>query len=184
MLSLIPIKRTHPKILANMSDHYSQPKGFVGRNICYAVVYDMEYYGAIVGGSTPKHLAGRTYTVPLNSIVNNIFFHVEGPYPIRNFVGRVLATYRKRVELDWFLKFGDFVEYHETLVELPRSGECYKRDGWESLVKRRVSPVSALAGKVQTLGQGNEFGTPKIYAPNSSCRERSINAVRRNLSAL
>ena len=46
MLNLQMIKRTDPRILENMSIHYSQPKGFVGRNICYAVLYDGIYYGS------------------------------------------------------------------------------------------------------------------------------------------
>lgn len=129
MISLVPISRTYPKLLVNMKNHYSQPKGFVGRNICYAVVHDLNYYGAIVGGSTPKYLVGENRP-PLNNIVNNIFFHIEGPYPIRNFSQTVLQLYRKHIELDWFLKYGDFVERHETLVELPRSGEIYRRDRW------------------------------------------------------
>lgn len=58
-LRLEVIKRTDPRILANMSIHYSQPKGFVGRNICYAVLYNSIYYGSIVGGSATKHLPGR-----------------------------------------------------------------------------------------------------------------------------
>ena len=58
-LALEPIKRTDPRILANMAIHYSQPKGFVGRNICYAVTHDGLYYGSIVGGSATLHLPGR-----------------------------------------------------------------------------------------------------------------------------
>ena len=37
MLKLEPIKRTNPRILADMAVHYSKPGGFVGRNICYAI---------------------------------------------------------------------------------------------------------------------------------------------------
>lgn len=39
MIELEPIKRTDPRILDNMAIHYSAPKGFVGRNICYAVIW-------------------------------------------------------------------------------------------------------------------------------------------------
>ncbi len=35
-IELVRIKRSDPRILADMATHYSQPKGFVGRNICYA----------------------------------------------------------------------------------------------------------------------------------------------------
>lgn len=39
------IKRTEPLLLKNMSVHYSQPKGFVGRNICCAVNSNGNTYG-------------------------------------------------------------------------------------------------------------------------------------------
>lgn len=140
MLKLETIKRTNPDILADMAIHYSNPKGFVGRNICYAVLYDDVYLGAIVGGSATKHLIGRNAffneDFNLNSIVNNIFYHVEpkqGKYPFRNFTQTVLKEYRKRIEEDWFIKYGDIVIGHESLVELPRTGEIYKRDGWTNV---------------------------------------------------
>ena len=53
------VKRTDPRLLADMKIHYSQPKGFVGRNICYAILFDGIYYGGIVGGSSTLHLVGR-----------------------------------------------------------------------------------------------------------------------------
>ena len=42
-----------------MAVHYSEPGGFVGRNICYAIMHEGVYYGAIVGGSATLHLVGR-----------------------------------------------------------------------------------------------------------------------------
>lgn len=154
MICLVPISRTYPRLLANMKNHYSQPKGFVGRNICYAVMFEMQYYGAIVGGSTPKWLAGRK-PENLNNIVNNIFFHIEGPYPIRNFAQKVLALYRKKIELDWFLKYSDFVARHESLVELPRKGDVYLRDGWKC-----VGETKGYTCK-RTGGQGSDSWTGK-----------------------
>ncbi len=137
VVTLERIKRTDPRILADMAVHYSQPKGFVGRNICFAVMYQGRYYGSIVGGSTPKHLPNRKHYCTLagidpdlQSIVNNIFFHIEGPYPFRNFARSVLKEYRTRIEIEWFVRYGQRVLMHETLVELPRTGETYRRDGW------------------------------------------------------
>jgi len=140
-LQLQPIKRTDPRILANMAVHYSQPKGFVGRNICYAITYDGLYYGSIVGGSATLHLPGRDAFFGrgaeresnLNQIVNNIFYHVDkvdGKYPLRWFTVAVLAAFRVQVVIDWKTRYGDDVIGFESLVELPRTGECYKRDGW------------------------------------------------------
>ncbi len=126
-----------------MSVHYSKPKGFVGRNICYAVICENEYYGAIVGGSATKHLPGRKEFLKdfegwygLNNIVNNIFYHVEpknGKYPLRNFTQKVLKTFMKQVKQDWQAFYGDRVLAFETLVELPRTGELYKRSGFKEI---------------------------------------------------
>lgn len=152
-ISLIKIKRTDSRILENMANHYSQPKGFVGRNICYAVIHNWKYYGAIVGGSTPAHLPGREnffakYNISpcLENIVNNLFFHVEGPYPVRNFVPKVIEQFRWRIEEDWQARYFDPVICFESLVELPRTGDCYKRDKWEEVGLTKGFTCKRIAG--------------------------------------
>lgn len=120
-----------------MADHYSQPKGFVGRQIVYVITYAGVAYGAVAGGSATKHLPGRRSfydrDVLLNEQISNTFFHVEkvdGTYPMRNFTTFVISAWRKQIEIDWLLRYGDAVSGFETLVELPRTGELYRRDGW------------------------------------------------------
>ncbi len=142
MFSLVRIKRSDPRILSDMAVHYSHPKGFVGRNICYAIMVGAIYYGAIVGGSSTLHLVGRDKFFGITTenkkeklvqIVNNIFYHIEkknGRYPIRNMVPAVLRAFRERISLDWKEKYGDTVVGFESLIELPRTGEAYRRDGW------------------------------------------------------
>ena len=134
-LRLERVKRTHPEMLANMKIHYSQPKGFVGRNICYLVKWGNITYGSIAGGSATRFLPNREVIQGLNHGINNIFFHVEprGGYPTRNFTKKVLTAYRQQIEADWLAKYGDKPLWHETLVELPRVGECYLRDGWKEV---------------------------------------------------
>jgi len=170
-------KRTDARLLAVMETHYSQPKGFVGRNICYAVLANDVYYGHIVGGSATLHLPGRHATLQttrqnLNNIVNNIFFHIEkvgGRYPMRNFVNAVLATWRGVVSLDWEKKYGDRVLGFESLVELPRSGECYRRDGWiEVGITQGQTCKRGSAAKGQIVGVVGASGTRSTYAPNVS----------------
>lgn len=148
MVNLERIKRTDPRILADMAVHYSEPGGFVGRNICYAITHNGLYYGAIVGGSATLHLAGRDEffkidkkdkvgkKAALRTIVNNIFFHIEkrgDRYPVRNMVSKTLRLFRERVASDWQDKYGDPVTGFESLIELPRTGEAYTRDGWEEV---------------------------------------------------
>ncbi len=138
MLRLVPIKKTDSRLLENMANHYSRPKGFVGRSICYAVMFDDCYYGAIVGGSATLHLPGRheylgTSRDDLDFIVNNVFFHIErvnGKYPLRNFSQVVLSLFMKTIVEDWKTKYKDTVLGFESLVELPRTGEIYLRNGW------------------------------------------------------
>lgn len=140
-----------------MQNHYSKPKGFVGRNICYAVMYDDVYYGGIVGGSATLHLPNRheflgSSREDLNSIVNNIFFHIEkvdNTYPVRNFSSRVLKEFRLKIVSDWKSKYNNDVIGFETLVELPRTGELYKRDGWE-LVGQTTGYTCKRVGGVGT----------------------------------
>ncbi len=132
-------KRTDARLLERMANHNSKPKGFVGRNICYEIVYNGRYYGHIVGGSATLFLQGRNEYLnidktQLNCVVNNIFFNinrVNGSYPKRNFTSYVIKEFEKRIELDWFRKYYNRVIGFETLIEKPRTGECYRRAGWK-----------------------------------------------------
>jgi len=156
MITLDKTKRTDKRLLELMGVHYSKPKGFVGRNICYAILYDGTYYGHIVGGSATRFLPGRDEFFGfdckdhLNNIVNNIFFHirkVDGKYPERNFVPKVIRAWRKQITLDWERKYGDRVMGYESLVELPRTGEIYKRDGWTEVGVTKGYTCKRIAGK-------------------------------------
>lgn len=177
MLSLILIKRTDPRILADMAIHYSQPKGFVGRNICYAVMVGDTYYGAIVGGSSTLHLVGRdeffglTKEIKkqaLKQIVNNIFYHIEkknGRYPIRNMVSTVLQMFRRTVARDWKTKYGDEVIGFESLIELPRTGEAYRRDGWTEVGITKGQTCKRVAGKGSDSWTGKRVWDTKNLRP-------------------
>ncbi len=157
MIVLERIKRTDLRILQNMGIHYSHPKGFVGRNICYAILWKDVYYGAIVGGSATLHLPGRNEyfgitgkVVELNSIVNNIFYHIEKideKYPKRNFTQIVLNKFVETVKQDWEEKYGDKVIGFESLVELPRTGELYLRCNWDYVGITKGLTCKRIAGK-------------------------------------
>lgn len=179
-LTLEPIKRTDPRILANMSIHYSAPKGFVGRNICYAVLFAGVCYGSIVGGSATLHLPGRNEffglaakptSADLNRIVNNIFFHVEkvdGEYPVRHFTAKVIKAFRERIVQDWLAKYGDQVMGFETLVELPRTGDCYKRDDW-TLTGQTIGYTCKRGG-----GQGTDAWSGKRVWDTKNLRPKLV----------
>lgn len=142
-MELIITKRTDERLLIRMSNHYSQPKGFVGRNICYAIFHDSVYYGHIVAGSATRFLPGRNEFIgitlnDLNSVINNIFFNVspvDGKYPLRNFTSEVVKMFVQKSTIGWKAKYGDDCRGFETLVEEPRSGELYIRAGWRQVGK-------------------------------------------------
>src|ERR1017187_6996475 len=154
-LTLITTRRTDPYLLGSLRRHYSQPDGFVGRSICYAVFFNWQYYGHIIGGSATRFLPGRNEFLELgvddlNLVVNNSFFHIEkadGRYPLRNFAQKVLAEWRSRVQEDWKRKNGNNLVGFESLVELPRSGEVYRRDGWELVGQTKGFTCKRVAGK-------------------------------------
>lgn len=161
MIELQRIKKYSPQLSYWMSVHYSQPKGFVGRSLIYLIVVNGQAYGAIAGGSAFRHLDGRDqfFQAPLNNIVNNIFYHVcrhDGQYPCRNFTTRVVTLWRERVREDWECAYKDPVLGYETLVELPRTGELYTRDGWVQVGTTVGHQLKRVAGKAKEKWEGAE----------------------------
>ncbi len=147
-------KRTDPRLLQLMSRHYSKPKGFVGRSIAYAILYDDLYYGHIVAGSATRFLPGRNEffgeDFNLQVIVNNIFYHIEkvnGCYPARWFTVKVVTHWREKVQKDWLSKYGISIIGFESLVELPRLGVLYLRDGWQEVGVTKGYTCKRVAGR-------------------------------------
>lgn len=149
-MTLEMISRTEKRLVEEMERHYSKPKGFVGRNICYAITVNGIRYGSIVGGSATRFLPGREILANLRFGINNLFFHIEkqgGDYPCRNFAEKVLTIYCEQVENNWQSKYGDFPLWHEALVELPRTGECYRRSGWKEVGVTKGFTCKRVKGK-------------------------------------
>lgn len=138
LILLSQTKRTDQRLLVRMKNHYSKPKGFVGRSICYSIHFNNIYYGHIIGGSATRFLPGRNEFLgitikDLNFIVNNIFYNVSkvnNKYPMRNFTSAILIKFMEVISVDWKKKYGDRVIGFESLIEKPRTGELYKRAGW------------------------------------------------------
>ena len=167
-LVLEPIKRTDQRILYNMGLHYSQPKGFVGRNICYAIIVHGIFYGTIAGGSATRFLPGRKIIGTLNNGVNNIFYHIEkqnGKYPMRWFSKLIISKYRETIEHDWLKKYGDKVYWHETLVELPREGLLYKKDGWVEVGITKGYTCKRISGESTDNWSGRRVWDTKNLRP-------------------
>lgn len=154
MLGLQQTKRTDKRLLERMEKHYSQPKGFVGRNICYAIFYGPSYYGHIVAGSATRFLPNRNEFFGitgegLNNVINNTFFSISpirGKYPIRNFTTEVVKLFVKIAKEDWQTIYGDLCIGFETLVEKPRTGELYRRAGWSIVGETKGYTCKRVAG--------------------------------------
>ena len=154
-VDLITVKKTNELLKKNMQIHYSQPKGFVGRSICYQVSCNDVVYGHIVGGSSTLHLPNRNEYFQidkskLNLIINNIFYHIEkvdDRYPGRWFTAKVLKAFREQIATDWLSKYGDDIIGFESLIELPRTGQCYLKDGWECIGQTKGYTCKRTAGK-------------------------------------
>lgn len=172
MINLKLIKNSNPRLLDAMRSHYSKPLGFVGRNIHYTIIHNDNVYGYISGGSATLHLAGRKefmkehkFNCSLEEIINNIFYHVDGPYPIRNFTTEVVARFRDQISFDWAVKYGDNVMMFETLVELPRTGELYKRDKWKLIGQTKGFTCKRTKGKDFDSYSGRRIWNTKDLRP-------------------
>jgi len=164
VLELKVTKANDRRLLDLMDNKHYTTKGrrawFVGRSICYAILYDSVYYGHILGGSATLHLPGRNEYLgvtkdQLNSVVNNIFYHVEkvqGRYPRRNFTTHVVLEWEKAIKEDWFAKYGDAVVGFETLVEPPRTGELYRRAQWELVGTTKGRTAKRIPGTGEKWG--------------------------------
>lgn len=138
-----------------MKIHYSRPKGFVGRNICFSINYNQVYYGHIVFGSATRFLPGRNEYFncslqDINKIANNLFYNVskvDGKYPLRNFTSYVLRHAKIRCVEEWKNKYNNDLIGFETLVELPRTGELYLRDGWDIVGETKGFTCKRISGK-------------------------------------
>lgn len=183
MIQLYRVKNSNLLLRQNMGVHYSQPRGFVGRNLCYLVYDGTTAYGSIVAGSAGMNLAGRdsffgltkqTKKIEIQRIANNVFFHIEKQarkYP-RNFAPKVLALFRERVIVEWEAKYGVPLLGFETLVEPPRTGEIYLRDGWEQVGVTKGQTCKRTAGKGTDTWTGKrEWDTENLRPKFVLCRK-------------
>lgn len=182
-ITLIEVPKTDFHLRRLMAVHYSQPKGFVGRSLCYLVTSSDVLYGAIVGGSATLHLPGRNefFNIEkkgLGSIVNNIFYHIEkqsGRYPFRNFTFGVLQRWEERISVDWTRKYGDPVLGFESLVELPRTGEIYLRNGYELVGQTLGYTCKRGPGKGTDSWSGKRVWDTKNLRPKHVfCKRREL----------
>jgi len=114
-----------------ISNHYTKPRGFIGRNVTYLIVVNDCICGVIVGGSTSLHLLNRKNffgDCDIQDIINNRLFRLENNLP--NLGTQVLKIWRKQVCIDWNRKYNSNPIGFETLVKPPLTGAVYRADNW------------------------------------------------------
>jgi hypothetical protein len=66
MIELVRTSKADPRVREMMAEHYSKPKGFVGRQLIYLICYAGDVYGAIAAGTAwarkaiEENRAGKT----------------------------------------------------------------------------------------------------------------------------
>ena len=167
MLNLHLIPKTDLFLRGLMSTHYSTPRGFVGRSLCYKVFFNGVCYGAIVAGSATLHLPGARPT-NLNAIVNNAFYSISkrrGYDPRRNFTSHVIENFVDVARVDWERFYGDRVVRFETLIEPPRTGELYRRAGWFRVGETKGFTCKRIAGEGSDSWSGSRVWDTKNLRP-------------------
>jgi len=130
-IELVRVKQTDKLARSYITNHYTQPRGFIGRVITYLIKVDKEICGVIVGGSTSLHLPGRRDffgDCNIQDIINNRLFRLENNIP--NLGSQILKLWRHLVVRDWESIYDSKVIGFETLVKPPRTGAVYKADNW------------------------------------------------------
>lgn len=131
MIELERVKQNNIFARYYISNHYTKPRGFIGRNITYLIIVDDDVCGVIVGGSTSLHLPNRFSffgECNIQDIINNRLFRLEKNVP--NLGTQVLKLWRNKVVLDWYSKYNSKCIGFETLVKPPLTGSVYKADNW------------------------------------------------------
>ena len=177
-ICLSVVKSRDAALRSAMANHYSLPGGFVGRSIVYRVSVGGISYGYTTAGSATRYLVGRAAFLCeddcplLDRLINNTFFHIErvdGKYPMRNFIQRVILMWEKIAVTDWRRKYGDDPVAFETLVEPPRTGECYLRAGWTLLPEMTKGYTCR-----RTAGRGSDSWTGKRVWNTTDLRPKHV----------
>lgn len=162
------------------SYHYQGHKVIVGKLLKYIIYINGEIAGCLGWGSAAWSIEARdkwigwnkqTKDKSLYKIANNIRFLILPWIRIKNLATRILSTNAKRIEADWFNKYGDKIYLLETFVERDRFlGTCYKAGNWEYIGDTKGSQKSGSFHKYH----GN-IKKIYVYPLCKDFREKMIN---------
>lgn len=147
LIELLMCKRTDPEYLLFRNRHYIPNNGCHGQQLHYLVIYNRKHIGIISGASAVYGVKSRDQffginnkarKAQLNSIVNNVVYRLENAP--KNAASQILATWRRRIAVDWESLYGVQVAGFETFVVeddlddgRTRNGALYKADNWQAL---------------------------------------------------
>jgi hypothetical protein len=79
--------------------------------------------------------------------------------------------FRERIAVDWPAKYGTPLLGFESLVELPRTGEMYLRDGWQEVGTTKGQTCKRIAGKGTDKWPGKRvWNTTELRPKRVLCR--------------
>jgi hypothetical protein len=90
-------------------------------------------------------------------------------------VSRVLEMFRAQIAADWAAKYNNTVIGFESLVELPRTGEAYKRDGWIEVGVTKGQTCKRVAGKGTDSWTGRRVWDTKNLRPKKVFVRKIVN---------
>ena len=168
---LIECKRSNQLYQEIRSRHYVKNNGAVGQQIHYLIYVDKELVGIISGGSAAYAVACRddyfgitkdNRRIALNGIIDNTVFRLEKNLP--NLGTQILATWRRRIANDWFVRYGVKPCGFETFIveESYRKGSMYKADNWDFVGETSGSTKFHLHG-VEKKFERIETGKKLVY---------------------
>lgn len=159
-ISLVRCKRTNYIYQAFRDRHYVKNNGSVGQQLHYLIYLNNECVGIISGGSAVYSVKSRddyfgitkgNRQIAINGIIDNTVFRLEKNIP--NLATQILKKWRKRVAVDWEIRYGVRPCGFETFVieNERRKGSLYKADNWDFVGKTQGST------KLHQHGIDNKF---------------------------
>ncbi len=139
MLEIINCKKSDIEYHDIRDRHYVPNHGTIGRQSHYKVYYNQKLIGIITGASAVYACKPRDEFFNINKenrvekigkIICNTVFRLEENIP--NLGTQILSSWRKKMTLDWYVKYKTIPIGFETFIYGEhRFGSMYKADNWE-----------------------------------------------------
>jgi hypothetical protein len=133
-LVLERVRKSNPVFSELYLTHYPGSKGIMGRSINYLARIGGDVVGIVGANSPPLNYKLFRHYFSCDDekkfMNNNVYRLVRHD---KNLGTRVLALFRKQLQIDYQKQFNETLIGLITFVEPPRSGALYKADNWDLL---------------------------------------------------